>query len=388
MRLLLLLPVLLLPLCMTQVAAEPQPRPSATVMTAVEIADGLLSRDPAQYDRGLSELQSADGPTCEALGREILTRGVREAESLLSAVAVSGSSNALIAAFVGLESQEHDVRNAAMDAVLSVPFTITAKCDETFLKGQRGQRLFELLTTPADLAARCDALRRKSDGALAEEPRTALAMILLSDRFFGARGFTSTLRALAQVMLGSDIPLPADLPAFEKRRESENEQDFLAREQEHKALELERETKLDLFGRELARRQAAQIMFRTIWIADLTQFNFVADTSFKSREIAVNRILKRLDAMDAQQVTLGERTFLGMRSGDYFMELWGEDVGDVKAAAYLRLRAMAGEPVELFGEEFGKAVSEHNGLNRRQLAELRKSLRNWWTQYRASTEPK
>jgi hypothetical protein len=189
-------------------------------------------------------------------------------------------------------------------------------------------------------------------------------------------------------MLGTDIKLPEDPPPFEKRRPGETDEQFTSRENAYKAAKADHDGKLEIFGMELARREAAQVMFRAIWIADLTQFNYVVESGYASRATAVQRINKCLDEMEARTIEFGEQKYAGMRSGDYLMDLWSSDVADVKAASYLRLKAMAGEKLALFGEDYVKAVSELNGLNRRQLAELRKNLKAWWAHYRAATEAK
>jgi hypothetical protein len=387
MRTLGLVLLLLLPALHTPVAAAPE-RAEKRAMSAMQIADALLSRDPAFYNTGIEELMAAEPATCEELGADINRRGVREAETILAAVGQCQSPNTLIAAFVALESEFGEVRSAAVDAMLIVPFSVAAKCGDDFLKGARRQRLFEILTTPSEVAMRCDAVRMKADGSIDDDPRIAINLSLLADRFFGAAGFTGTLRGLAKVMIGSDIPYPEDIEPKPFRLPGEPLASFNRRDRIWSAKNAVRERKLDDFSSAKRRRQAAEMVFRTIWVADLTQFNFVVDAPYAEREVAVTRIIKRLDAMDAQPVQLGERNYRGMRSGDYLMELWSSDVAEFKASSYLRMRAMAGEPIALHGKGFIDAVSELNNLSRRQFADLRKNLKTWWTQYRSTTEPK
>ncbi len=383
MKWLLLLALLLLPVLRTPVQAAPVNSPSAA-----QIADALISRDLAAYNRGMEELQAADAATCEALGAEINRRGVREADTILTAVGHCQTPNALIAAFVALENDSRDVRNLALDAMLVVPFSVSARCGEDYLKGARRQRLFEILTTSDELALRCDAVRLNPDGGVDSDPRVAINLALLADRFYGAAGFTGTLRGLARVMVGSDVPFPADAGARPERKPGEPLASFNKRDRQWAELQAERDRKLAEFNAALRRRQAAEMLFRSIWVADLTQFNYVVVSSYGDREAAVNRMLKRLENMEAQPVELGERTFRGMRSGEHLMELWTSDVAEFKAAGYIRMRAMAGEAVDLHGKGYSQAVAEFNGLSRRQLAELRKTLKAWWTQYRTQTEPK
>lgn len=382
-----LLAFMLLPLLRAPVLAQPE-RGAKRAASAAQIADALVSRDPAAHNRGLDELEAAEAQTCEDLGEEINRRGVREAETILSAVGQCQTSNSLIAAFVALENESRDVRNAAVDALLLVPFGVAAKCGDDFLKGPRRQRLFEILTKSDELAQRCDAVRFNFDGTVDNDPRIGINLALLADRFFGAAGFSGTLRGLARVMAGTDVPFPMDIGPRPIRRPGEAQAAFAKRDREWESRKAERDRKLEEFNIALRRRQAAEMMFRAIWVADLTQFNYVVAAGFKDRQLATERILKRLDAMEAQVVQVGEREYRGVRSGDHFMELWGSDVAEFKACAYLRMRAMSGEAVAIYGEGYGLAVTEHNTLSRRQLADLRKNLKAWWAVYRAQTEPK
>jgi hypothetical protein len=387
MRKLALLTLLLLPVLRTPVQAAPE-RVEKRAMSATQIADALVSRDPAFYDCGIQELLAADAATCESLGAEVNQRGVREAETILAAVGQCQTPNTLIAAFVALESDTSEVRSAAVDAMLIVPFSVSMRCGEEFLKGQRRQRLFEILTLPGELALRCDAVRLKNDGSIDDDPRTAINLALLADRFFGAPGFTGTLRGLAKVMVGSDVAYPDEIGPKPIRLPGEPDAAFNKRDRIWSANNAVRERKMEDFSIALRRRQAAEMIFRAIWVADLTQFNFVVAAGYRERDAAVTRVIKRLDAMDSQAVQLGDRNFRGMRCGDYLMELWTSDVTEFKASSYLRMRAMAGEQIALHGKGYIDAVSELNGLSRRQLADLRKNLKVWWTQYRATTEPK
>ena len=378
---------LLLAALHTPVQAAPE-RVEKRAMSAAQIADALVSRDPAFYNTGTDELLAADAATCEDLGEEIVRRGVREAETILAAVGQCQTPNTLIAAFVALESDEREVRNAAVDAMLIVPFSISARCGDDFLKGPRKQRLFEILTTPGELALRCDATRLRHDGSVDDDPRIAVNLALLADRFFGASGFTGALRGLSKVMIGTDVAYPDEIGPEPTKLAGEPEPIFNRRYRVWAAENAVRERKMEDFSIALRRRQAAEMMFKAIWVADLTQFNYVVAAGYRDREVAVTRINKRLDAMEVQPVQLAERNYRGVRSGDYLMELWASDVAEFKAAAYLRMRAMSGEPLPLHGQGYVEAVGEFNALSRRQLADLRKTLKTWWTQYRAQTEPR
>lgn len=356
--------------------------------TAVQIADALVSRDPAANNRGLEELAAADAQTCEELGHEINRRGAREADTILTAIGQCQTPNALVAAFVALENECGVVRSAALDAVLAVPFSVSAQCGEQNLKGSRRKRLFELLTSPDELADRCEAIRLDGTPTVDDVNRLAINLSLLADRFYGSPGFVGSLRALAKVMVGSDVPYPPEIGARPIRYPGETLTSFAKRDRQWSERKAERDRKMEDFNRALRRRQAAEALFRCIWVADLTPFNYVSVAGYGDREAAVARVLKRLDEMEAQKLTLGARVFQGMRVGDHLMDLWGSDVSEFKAAAYLRLRAMSGEPIELHGDGYGEAIAEFNALSRRQLAELRKKLKDWWTQYREQTEPR
>ncbi|KAA0216863.1 hypothetical protein EDM80_03735 [bacterium] len=381
-----LLLLLLWPAYHCQADPRGQPSDAAAAAAAADIADALLSRDAALYDRGMSELQSAHGKVCEALGREIVARGVRESESLLASVAVSRAPNALIAAMVALESDSREVQNAAVDALLDAPFSVAAQCGDQYLTARRRTRLLDMLTSPKEIAQRCNAMRRNAGGEIVESPQLALNLANLADRFFGAAGFAAALRGIAAVMLGSDVAYPEQVGDAPSPRPGESKEDFERRRKEHEAAQAAYDAKVAVFEQDKRTRAAAAALFSSIWIADLTQFNYVVDSNFRARERAVHSIHKALDSMEKQQIELEGRRYSGMRCGDYLMSLWSADVADVKAAAYLRLRAMSGERVALFGEGYAEAVNKHNGLNRRELAELRRNLKAWWTKYRAETE--
>lgn len=381
-----LLLLLLWPAYHCQADPRGQPSDAAAAAAAADIADALLSRDAALYDRGMSELQSAHGKVCEALGREIVARGVRESESLLASVAVSRAPNALIAAMVALESDSREVQNAAVDALLDAPFSVAAQCGDQYLTARRRTRLLDMLTSPKEIAQRCNAMRRNAGGEIVESPQLALNLANLADRFFGAAGFAAALRGIAAVMLGSDVAYPEHVGDAPSPRPGESKEDFERRRKDHEAAQAAYDAKVAVFEQDKRTRAAAAALFSSIWIADLTQFNYVVDSNFRARERAVHSIHKALDSMEKQQIELEGRRYSGMRCGDYLMSLWSADVADVKAAAYLRLRAMSGERVALFGEGYAEAVNKHNGLNRRELAELRRNLKAWWTKYRAETE--
>lgn len=385
-RALITLLILLWPAYHCQADPRGQPSDAAAAAAAADIADALLSRDAALYDRGMSELQSAHGKVCEALGREIVARGVRESESLLASVAVSRAPNALIAAMVALESDSHEVQNAAVDALLDAPFSVAAQCGDQYLTAKRRTRLLEMLTSPKEIAQRCNAMRRNTGGEIVESPQLALNLANLADRFFGSAGFNAGLRGIAAVMLGSDVAYPEQVVPPPPARPGESTQEIERRQKEYAVALAAYEAKVAVFEQDKRTRAAAAALFSSIWIADLTQFNYVVDSNFRARERAVQSIYRALDNMEKQQVELDGRKYNGMRCGDYLMSLWSADVADVKAAAYLRLRAMSGENVALFGEGYAQAVAEHNSLNRRELAELRKKLKAWWTKYRAETE--
>jgi hypothetical protein len=367
--------------------AAPEPA-ERRAPSAVQIADALVSRDPAANSRGLEELLAADARTCESLGEELNLRGAREAESILQAVAMCRTANALIAAFIALENPLSEIRSAALDAVLAAPFSLAARSGDEFLKGSRRQRLFEILTSPEELAARCDAVARDPDGTVSSDPRMAINLCLVADRFYGAAGFCGTLRGLSRVMIGSDVPYPPEVGPSPTRKPGEPQSIFNKRDREWSARKSERDRRMEDFNRALRRRQAAEAMFRFIWISDLTQFNYVVSANYAEREAAVARMVRRLDAMEAQSVDLGGRQFRGVRCGDHLMELWASDVAEFKACSYLRMRAISGEDVPLHGEGYAKEVGEFNAMSRRQLAELRKNLKAWWTQYREQTEPR
>lgn len=179
-----------------------------------------------------------------------------------------------------------------------------------------------------------------------------MRLALIVDGQLGAPGLCAMLRRCAELMLGT-------------KREAE---DAGSNVSEEKALRL---------------RRSATLLFEALWIADpATQMNYSPSAPFEQREKAVQRIRAEINRLENTEVQHGDTRFKGMRYGDYLQELFGSDVTDTRAAAYLRMQWWRGDDVTISGEGYAEWVDRMNAMARRDVAALRRDLRQWWSSYR------
>lgn len=335
--------------------APPAKAPEGQAVAA--ICDGLLSGDPTERDRAALELNLLSAKRAEDLGREILHRPTLQSRRLLQAAGEATGEFTIVAAIVALESDDAGVRGAAFEAMVEAPVKGLRACGKDYLKNKRRTNLQTMLSSK-------DALKPVGEGVeeVSGNPVTpvhaGLRLAILADCFFGAPGFGGVLRALGELMVGTD-PAPADQDNQESRAQAET----------------------------LRRKSAA--MFEAIWVAAPgAQFNYVANAPMEERRKAVDRINARLTEMETRDHEVGATKVRGVRLGDYLMGLFASDVNETVAAAYLRMQWWKGDDVPVDGETYGAHVERINAMGRRERLALRAELRRWWETYRGETEPK
>jgi len=340
------------------VPAQAQEKPVAG-QPVVEICDGLLSGDPSQRDRAALELNLLAAKRAEELGREILRRPVIEARRLLESVGEATGDFSIVAAIVALESEEQEIRTAAFEAMVEAPVKALRNSGTDYLKNKRRSNLLSILASKDALKPVCEGVE-ESDGIPKTPVHTGLHLAILADCYFGAKGLTGVLRALGELMIGEDT---------EAAPGEQNEQEVRAQ-------------------RERLRRQSAA-MFEAVWVAAPgSQFNYVANAPIEERRKAVARMNARLTEMENREVESGAGTYKGVRLGEYMMGLFGSDVSETVAAAYLRMQWWKGDDVPIDGENYGAHVERINAMGRRDRMALRAELKRWWETYRSETEAK
>jgi hypothetical protein len=322
-------------------------------MSAFMIAEALTSPRAAMRDRGAAELPLMDADTARALGTEIVRRGVRESEVCLRAVAQSDCVNGAIVACVALDARDMEVRTAALDALIRLhPRHIREDCDK--LLRPRVPVISKLITEEGYARQLAEAVKTGEKGLLEKPVERALCLMALLDRHLGADAMPLLMNAFADHMLGD---------------EGEEKLGAVVR----------------LIGERLRRGAAAWL--EALWVADAAvQFNYSAAAPFKDRQDSVNRLRTKLKQMQQREITLAGEKYTGMRYGDYLAELFGSDVSETRAAAYLRTRWWRGDEVIVTGEGYAEAVDTLNAMNNRELMRVRRDLYRWWHEYRKATE--
>ncbi|MBZ0137568.1 MAG: hypothetical protein K8I27_14475 [Planctomycetes bacterium] len=332
-------------------AQEPKPKPEG--MSAVDIADALTSPTQARRDRGAIELGLMNEATARALGTEISRLGVREAETCLKAVGIADSDSAAIAGCVALDSAEFEVRAAALDALIGMhPKHVGEHCDK--LLRARAPILRKLIVEEDYLKLLAEGVKAGENGLPEKPVERAMSLTILVDRHMGAGGMPLLVNGFARLMLGEDneAKLGAAMRFLNERR-----------------------------------RRGATVWCETIWVADPSvQFNYSPTAPWKDREDAVNRLGAKLSELQKRETSLDGNAYTGLRYGDYLIELYGSDVSETKAAAYLRTRWWRGDDVTIAGEGYADAVDTFNAMNNRELGRLRRDLYRWWYDYRKATE--
>lgn len=315
------------------------------------ILDGLLSPDASARDRAAVDLSSIDAETAEKLGAELLRYGVREIQAVLAFVPGAENAAACVVALQALESKEFAVRASALDIFSFISHRVTAEACKAGMNVRRAEALRALINEGRYIQRYCQ-------GVAASRPpiEEAMRLTLLVDGQLGAPGVCTLLNRCADLMLGT------------KREVAEGD----AHAGEEKALRL---------------RRSAALLFEAIWISDpATQMNYSPTTSYEQREKAVQRIRAEINRLENAEVQHGNKQLRGMRYGDYLQELFASDVAETRAAAYLRMQWWRGDDVTIGGEGYAEWVDRFNAMARRDVAALRRELRQWWSSHRAGSE--
>lgn len=327
--------------------------PEIKGMSAIDIAESLASPTQSVRERAEAELKLMSAETATELGSEILRLGVREAETSLEAVGLASCDNAAVTACVALDSDDFEVRAAALDALTAMhPKHVGEHCDK--LLRRRKEILRKLVGEEDYLKLLAEGVKTTEKGTLAQPVERAFALTILYDRHFGAEGMPMLVSGFAGLMLGNDLEL-----------------------------------KLGAVRRALAerRRQGARVWCETIWVADPSvQFNYSPTAPRQDREDAVNRLRAKLSEMRKTEVSHGEAEYTGMRYGDYLIGLYSSDISETKAAAYMRMQWWRGDDVIISGGGYAEAVDTLNAMNIRELGRLRRDLYRWWYDHRKITE--
>ena len=330
-------------------------QPTQRGMSAIDIAESLASPTQAQRERGLTELKLMNVETAQALGGEIMRLDVREAQTCLTALASADCDNAAITACIMLDSNVFEIRAGALDTLITMhPSHVGEHCDK--LLRRRTGILRKLVTEEDYLKLLAEGVKTGEKGKLQQPVEQALALTVLMDRHLGAAGMPLIVSGFAALMLGDDGELK---PSAVQRYLDER------------------------------RRRGATVWCETIWVADPSvQFNYSPTAPRKEREDAINRLHAKLNDMQKKEVTLAGETYTGMRYGDYLIELYGSDVSETKAAAYMRTQWLRGDEVIVAGEGYAEAVDTLNAMNNRELSRMRRDLYRWWYDHRKATEIK
>lgn len=339
------------------VGARPgQAQAPAQAMSAIDIVEALVSSNAAMRDRGATELRLMSAETAKALGGEIIRVEVREAAIVLRRVGIADTVPAAIAACGALDSERDVVRFAALDALVAMTPTSVSEAGLKHLTPVRLAVLRQVITESDYVKLQCEAAQEDAEGQIAPPVRTALALTILLDRFYGARGMPMLMRKVSEYMLGDD-------PGEEGRKTS------------HRRWLEER------------LRRGAGLWCEAIWIEEpAIKFNYSPIAPYGERSKAVSRIHRLLSEMEKQEVSYNEVTFKGKRYGDVLADLLSDTVQGIAVAAWLRLRWWSGEQVVIAGKGYAQAVDECSNLNARESRGAKSKLRKWWQEHRAATE--
>jgi hypothetical protein len=327
--------------------AEPVRRVSAE-----ELAEGLLARDPALRDRAELQLKEITPQAAERLARHMQSMETRDTRRLLGAVSRAGSEQALTVAMAALDHDDLELRRACLNVLCAAAPAAAGSAADTMWNARRAEVILTLVTHHGYVADLCQGLDQDAQGAslLPLEHVTHLATLM--DRRFGTAGFSALIREFARLMLDAEAETEeVDREAAERRR------------------------------------RAAAGLLQAVWIVDpASQWGYGATLPLAEREKSVQGLLRRMRELETQEFVMGEQRRTGARYGDYLLELLQSDLLDVRAPAALRLRWWRGDDVPLTGEDAARAMAAFNDMNRREAANLRRELRLWWHDFRQRTE--
>ncbi|MBX3460013.1 MAG: hypothetical protein KF696_08610 [Planctomycetes bacterium] len=320
-------------------------------MSATQVIEGLLSQDAGLKDRACTELGQITKESAEKVGAELLRYGVRETQLVLHSVATADKPNAAIIALCALESENHDVRSAALNVFTRVSPATATGAAEHGLTARRQEALRKLLEDGRYLRAFCEGIRPEKAKGARGPVEEAMRLMVLLDRKLGARGMALVLRQCAALMQG-DQPAENETPAAK------------------------------LLSEKL--RRGATLLLEAVLIGDAAiLFNYQATAGHDARSKAAARIRAFADEMENREEEHTGKKLKGWRYGDYLIAQWQSDVTETRAAAYLRLKWWRGDDEPLAGERYPEAVDRINALPRREATALRAALKKWWVEYRA-----
>ncbi|MCG3182742.1 MAG: hypothetical protein ICCCNLDF_00808 [Planctomycetes bacterium] len=335
--------------------------PAPAAMSAVDIVEALLSSDLSLRDRGNNELGTMSVETAAQLGVEVNRVTVGEAETVLAALAVADTTAAATAACVVLDSEQQQVRVAALDTLSRMKPAHTAEAGAKQLTAKRLEVLRTLVQESDFVKLLCEGVAEDDEGKLVVPVQRAMRLMPLLDRFYGVRAMGLLMKRLSVYMLGDE---PGD---------------------EQKKPDTQRRAEERL-------RRCASLWCEAVWVEDpAIAFNYSAIAPYGDRAKAIARLNKKLEDFEKAKVVLceglsEEHTFKGRRYGDYLLSVMESDLGGANRVVLQRLRWWSGDDVIFEGEGLAEALEELGKLGRRKNSELRRKVELWWKNHRLATE--
>lgn len=340
-------------------AAAQAPAPAA--MSAVDIVEALLSSDLSLRDRGNNELGTMSVETAAQLGVEVTRVTVGEAETVLAALAVADTTAAATAACVVLDSEQQQVRVAALDTLSRMKPAHTAEAGAKQLTAKRLEVLRTLVQESDFVKLLCEGVAEDDEGKLVAPVQRAMRLMPLLDRFYGVRAMGLLMKRLTVYMLGDEPRDEQKKPDTQRRAEERL-------------------------------RRCASLWCEAIWIEDpAIAFNYSAIAPYGDRAKAIARLNKKLEDFEKAKVVVceglsEEQVFKGRRYGDYLLSVMSSDLGGANRVVLQRLRWWSGEDVVFEGEGLAEALEDLGKQGRRKNAELRRKVELWWKNHRLATE--
>ncbi|MHC4841962.1 MAG: hypothetical protein ACYTDT_13575 [Planctomycetota bacterium] len=345
-------------------------------VSADEIIENALSFDDATTDSAVDQIALMSPATARRIGDLLLIMEVRGAQQLLNLMRGSENENVLICAAIALGSPKKDIRYAGIGLLTSATAAQVRGTSRKYLTKKRLVMLRSMLTTPDLLLPLCQDFVSGQENS----PYYAMALVMLTDHFFGASGFHDMCHALSVLMEGE--------PLNEKPKEGEPTKDSVTG------------------GEILDKRTASTALLTAIWLAPPAQeFGYDVTADYAKRHKAMDKFRARLTALSVQTYDFGEDCkVVGTRYGDYLLK---ELPTDFKKQGYIRLMYMAGgragltaedglsesqleilnsDVVPLTGKEFKEFYEAYSGTRVRLRRRINKKFAKWWQDYRIATD--
>ncbi|MEE9311240.1 MAG: hypothetical protein V3V10_02390 [Planctomycetota bacterium] len=346
-------------------------------VTADEIIANALSMDDATSDTALDQIALMSAETARRMGDLMLEMEVRGAERLLGIMRGSENENVIICAAIALSSKHEDIRYAGIGVLTSASPKQVQRTSTKYLTKKRLAVLRETLTTPEKLLPLC----RDFVGTYQRSPYYSMAIVMLTDHFFGASGFHDLCYALSELMEGE--PLKSEPEEVEK-----TEKPIVAKEEF------------------LEKRTAATALLASIWLSPPAQeFGYDTTADHEKRRKAMGKLRECLAALSVVTYDLSENVKgVGTRYGDYLLK---ELPTDFRKAGYIRLMYMAGgnakltekevkdatirdllnaSDVPLEGKEYSKFYDAYSSMRVRLRRGINRKFSKWWKNYRIETD--